>query len=106
MNQVETLIETGAQFRRSQPDGGAPDYEEVGRELRVLQQLRSWLKCRHTHQDHCDHQSALKQPHQCAQETVKTAESGVFHNPPRKPGGNAKQEHGGKKNDQKAENIS
>src|ERR1035441_1855568 len=106
MEQIQTLIETSPQLRRSHPDRSPAHHEEVGRQLRVLQQLRSWLECRHAHQDHRYHQPALQKSQDCAKETVKTAESGLFHHPTREPGGQAEQEHDGKKNDEEAKNLS
>src|SRR5579859_7525221 len=106
MKQIQTLIETSAQFGRSHPDRSPPSDQEIGRQLRILQHLGSWLECRHAHQDYGYHQSALQQSQNSAQETVKTAESGLLHHPSCKSGGQAEQEQDGKKDDEEAKNLS
>src|ERR1700684_3813788 len=106
MEQIETLLEAGTQIGGSQSDRSVPHDQEIGRELRIPQQLRSWFECRHTHQDHRYHQAALQQPQDCAEETVKTAESGLLHHPACDPGGKAEQKQDGKKDDEKSENLS
>src|SRR5579864_6166961 len=106
MNQSKSLIETSAQIRRRQPNRSPSHDQKVGCQLRILQQLGSRLECRHTHQDDCHHQAAPEQSQYSAEETVKTAETGFFHDPARDPGGDAEQEHDGKKDDKKTQNLS
>src|SRR5580693_9552437 len=106
MEQIQTLMETGAQLRRSEPYRSLTDSQKIRRQLRIPEHGRSWFECRHAHQDHCCHQSALQQPQDCAEETVKAAESGLLHHPARDPGSDAEQEHDGKKNDEEAKNLS
>ena len=106
MEQVETLKETSTQLRRSYPDRSPPYHEEVGSQLRICKQLRSRSECSHTHQDYRHHQAAFQQPQKCAKETVQTTESGLLHQPAGDPGGEAEQEHDGKKNDEEAEYLS
>ena len=106
MQQIETLIETGTQLRRRQPNRCPAHYQKVGSQLRILQQLRRGSECRHTHQDHRYHQTALQQPQDCAKETVNTTETGMLHHPAGQPGGEAEQEHDGKENDEETENLS
>src|ERR1700681_1962316 len=106
MEQIQTLIETSPQLGGSQPDRRPAHYEEIGRQLRVLQELRSRLECRHTHQDHRHHQPHLQQSQDCAKKTVETAESGFLHHPTRDLGGHTKDEHDDKKDDEEAKNLS
>jgi len=106
MEQIQTLTETGTQLGGSEPDRSLAYSQKIRRQLRIPQYRRSWLECRHAHQDHRYHQPALQQPQNCAEETVKAAESGFLHHPAGDPGGDAEQEHDGKKNDEEAENLS
>src|SRR5207248_7266213 len=106
MEQIQTLKETGTQLRGSDPDRSPAHYEEVRGQVRFFQQLRSRSECRHTHQDYRHHQAALQQPQNCTQETVKTAEPGLLHHPASNPGGEAEQEHDGKKDDKETEYLS
>src|SRR3954468_1775131 len=81
MDKAETLIKTTTQFRGRQPDRRPAHNQEIRRKLRISQKVRSWFKSCYAHQDYRHHQSALEQSQNSAQETVKPAESGLFHNP-------------------------
>ena len=70
MKQIETLIETHSELSGRQPFRGVAHDEKIRRELRILQELRRRFECRHTHQDHRYHQTALQQPQDSAEETV------------------------------------
>src|ERR1035438_2335852 len=50
--------------------------------------------------------AAVSNNQDCAKETVETAEPGFFHHPASDPGGQAEQEHDGKKDDEEAKNLS